>query len=150
MFTTGWFYARVQFIQEAFTDQLLRVGLRQWLGFPSGSDGEVICLQWRRPEFYHGSGRSPGGGQGNPLQSGTSPVVLWLRMRLWASLVGQTIKSLPAMGETWLPFLDWEAPLEEEMSTHSGILAWKIPWMEEPGWVIVHGVAESRARLCCA
>ena len=150
MFTTGLLYARVKFIQEAFTDQLLRGGLRQWLGFPIGSDGEVICLQCRRPELYHGSGRSPGGGQGNPLQSGTSPVVLWLRTRLWASLVGQTIKSLPAMGETWLPFLDREAPLEEEMSTHSGILAWKIPWMEEPGWVIVHGVAKSRARLCCA
>ena len=43
------------------------------------------------------------------------------------------VKYLPAMRETWLLSLDWEDPLEEEMATHSGILAWKIPWTEEPG-----------------
>ena len=35
--------------------------------------------------------------------------------------------------ETWIPFLDQEEPLEEEMAIHSSILAWKIPWTEEPG-----------------
>ena len=35
--------------------------------------------------------------------------------------------------ETWVPSLGWEDPLEKEMATHSGILAWKIPWTEEPG-----------------
>ena len=35
--------------------------------------------------------------------------------------------------ETWVPFLGWEDPLEEEMATHSSILAWKIPWTDEPG-----------------
>ena len=35
--------------------------------------------------------------------------------------------------ESWVPFLGWEDPLEEEMATHSSILAWKIPWTEEPG-----------------
>ena len=35
--------------------------------------------------------------------------------------------------EAWLPSLDWEDPLEEEMATHFSILAWKIPWREEPG-----------------
>jgi hypothetical protein len=37
------------------------------------------------------------------------------------------------MQETWVPSLDQEDPLEKEMTTHSGTLAWKIPWMEEPG-----------------
>ena len=35
--------------------------------------------------------------------------------------------------ETWVPFLGWADPLEEDMATHSSILAWKIPWTEEPG-----------------
>ena len=43
------------------------------------------------------------------------------------------VKSLPAMQDSWVPSLDWEDLLEKEMATHSSILAWKIPWMEEPG-----------------
>ena len=50
-----------------------------------------------------------------------------------ASLVAQLVKNLPAMQETWVQFLGWEDPLEEEMATHSSILAWRIPWTEEPG-----------------
>ena len=50
-----------------------------------------------------------------------------------ASLVAQLLKNLPALQETWVPLLSPEDPLEEEMVTHSGILAWKIPWTEEPG-----------------
>ena len=50
-----------------------------------------------------------------------------------ASLVAQTIKCLPAMQETWVQFLGQEDLLEEEMVTHSSTLAWKVPWMEEPG-----------------
>ena len=49
------------------------------------------------------------------------------------SLVAQTVKSLPAMQETWLRSLGWEDPLEKEIATHSSIIAWKIPWTEEPG-----------------
>ena len=52
---------------------------------------------------------------------------------LWASLVAQRIKHLPAMQKTRVRSLGQEDPLEKEMATHSGILAWKIPWMEEPG-----------------
>ena len=48
-------------------------------------------------------------------------------------LVAQKVKRLPAMQETWVRFLDREDPLEKEMETHSSTLAWKIPWMEEPG-----------------
>ena len=47
--------------------------------------------------------------------------------------VAQLVKSLPAMQETWVQSLGWEDPLEKEMATHSSILAWRIPWTEEPG-----------------
>ena len=49
------------------------------------------------------------------------------------SLLAQMVRSLPAMRETWVRSLGWEDPLEKEMATHSSILAWKIPWTEEPG-----------------
>ena len=47
------------------------------------------------------------------------------------SLVVQRLKHLPAMQETWVRSLSQEVPLEKEMATHSSILAWRIPWMEE-------------------
>ena len=47
----------------------------------------------------------------------------------------QMVKSLPAMPETWIWSPGWEDSLEKEMETHSSILAWRIPWMEEPGRV---------------
>ena len=43
------------------------------------------------------------------------------------------VKNLPAKQETWARSLGWEDPLEKEMATHSSILAWKIPWTDEPG-----------------
>ena len=49
---------------------------------------------------------------------------------------GSVVKTLPAMQEpqeTRVQYLDWEDPLEEGMATHSSILAWEIPWTEEPG-----------------
>ena len=48
-------------------------------------------------------------------------------------LVAQSVKSLPAMRETWVQSLGWEDLLEKEMATHSSILAWRIPWTEQPG-----------------
>ena len=51
----------------------------------------------------------------------------------WASLVAQTVKRLPTMWETRVQSLGQEDLLEKEMATHYSILAWKIPWMEEPG-----------------
>ena len=63
-----------------------------------------------------GSGRSPGEGIGYPLQCS------------WASLVAQLVKNLPTMQETWVRSLSWEDPLEKGKVTHSGILAWRIPW----------------------
>ena len=49
-----------------------------------------------------------------------------------ASLIAQLVKNLPAMQETWAQPLGWEDPLEKGMATHSNILAWRIPWTEEP------------------
>ena len=54
-------------------------------------------------------------------------------MKNQASLVAQLVKNPPAMQETWVQSLGWEDPLEKEMATHSSILAWRIPWTEEPG-----------------
>ena len=47
--------------------------------------------------------------------------------------MAQTVKNLPAMRETWVRSLGQEDPLEKGMATHSSILAWRIPWTEEPG-----------------
>ena len=73
------------------------------------------------------SRRSPGEGIGYPLQYS------------WASLMAQMVKNLPAMQETGVqsfgqedPSVGWEGLLEEGMATHSSILAWRIPWTEEP------------------
>ena len=49
-----------------------------------------------------------------------------------ASLVAQLLKYLPAMQETWVRSLGWEHPLEKGMATHFSVLAWTIPWTEEP------------------
>ena len=50
-------------------------------------------------------------------------------------MVAQTVKNLPAMQETQVWSLGWEDPLEKGMATPSSILAWKIQWTEEPGWL---------------
>ena len=60
-----------------------------------------------------------------------------------ASLVAQLVKNLPAMQETWVRSLGQEEPLEKEMATYSNILAWRIPWTEEPGRLQSMGLQES-------
>ena len=47
--------------------------------------------------------------------------------------MARTVKNLPTMWETWVRSLGWEDPLEKAMATHSSILAWRIPWTQEPG-----------------
>ena len=49
------------------------------------------------------------------------------------SLADQRVKNQPSVHETWVQSLGWEDPLEEGMAIHSSILAWRIPWIEEPG-----------------
>ena len=60
----------------------------------------------------------------------------------WASLVAQTVKNLPALQDT-VGSLGWKDPLEEKTATHSSILAWRIPWTEEPGELQSVGYKES-------
>ena len=59
-----------------------------------------------------------------------------------ASLVAQSVRNLPAVQETSVPSLGQEDPLEKKMASHSSILAWKIPWTEEPGRIQSMGSQE--------
>ena len=61
--------------------------------------------------------------------------------------MAQLVKNLPAMRETWDGSLGWEDPLEEDMTTHSSILAWRIPMDREALRATVHGIAKSRTQL---
>ena len=63
-------------------------------------------------------------------------------MLLWASLVAKLVRNLPAMQETQVRSLGREDPLEKEIATHSRILAWGIPWTEEPGRLQSMGLQE--------
>ena len=67
----------------------------------------------------------------------------------WASLVARLVKNPSAMQETQVQSLGREDPLEKEMATHSSILAWKIPWTEEPGWLqfMDHKESDTTERL---
>ena len=60
-------------------------------------------------------------------------LILILYWGIVASLVAQRVKHLPTIRETLIQSLGREDPLEKEMATHSSTLAWKIPWMDEPG-----------------
>ena len=99
-------------------------------GFPGSSGGK----ESGGASLIPGSGRSPGEGIGYPLQYS------------WVSQVFQSVKNLPAMQETWVQSLGWEDPLEKGKATHSSILAWRIPWTEEPGGLQSMGL-QSQTRL---
>ena len=64
-----------------------------------------------------------------------------------ASLVAQTVKNLPAIQETRVQSLGREDPLEEDMATHSSILAWGIPMDRDASRATVHGVSKGQIRL---
>ena len=92
-----------------------------YMGFPGSSAGKKSACNAGDPGSIPGSGRFPGEGLGYPLQYS------------WASLVAQMVKNLSAMWEAWIRSLGRKDLLEKEMVTHSRILAWRIPWTEEPG-----------------
>ena len=79
-----------------------------------------------------GSESSPGEGIGYPHQYS------------WTFLVAQTVKNPPAMQEAWVRSLGWEDPLEKGKATHYSILAWRIPWIEEPGRLESRGLQRVR------
>ena len=67
---------------------------------------------------------------------------------MWgASLVTQWQRTHLPMQETWVRSLGWKDPMEKEMSTHASILAWKIPWTEEPGRLQSMGSQKDKTRL---
>ena len=72
-----------------------------------------------------------------------SPDFPTLVFPLWKELVTQMVKSSPAMWETWVCSMGQEEPLEKKMAMHSSILAWKIPWVEDPGGLWSMGVIKS-------
>ena len=86
------------------------------MGFPGSSAGKESAYNAEDPGSIPGSGRSTGEGIGCLLQYS------------WASPVVQLVKNSTAMWETWVPSLGWEDFLEKGTSSHSSILAWKIPW----------------------
>ena len=88
---------------------------------PDSSAGKESACNAGDPGSIPGSGSSLGEGIDYPLQYS------------WASLVAWLVNNTPAMWETWVQSLGWEDPLEEGMATHSSILAWRIPWTQEPG-----------------
>ena len=71
-----------------------------------------------------------------------------LQLSLWqASLVTQMVKNSPAVRETWIWCLGWEDPMEEDIATHSSILAWRIPMERRAWWATVHRVTKSQMWL---
>ena len=104
------------------------------MGFPDSSVGKESAFNAGDCGSIPGWGRSPGKGIGYPLQDS------------WASLVAQLVKNLTAMQETWVRSLGWEDPLEKGRVTHSNILAWRIPWTEEPSGLQPMGSQSHRVR----
>ena len=70
--------------------------------------------------------------------------ILQMKLGFPGSLV---VNNLPAMQETRVQSLCWADPLEKEMAAHISILAWKIPWTEEPGGLQYMGLRKSSTRL---
>jgi len=64
---------------------------------------------------------------------GTIEYLKYFLLLLWASLVAQMVKNLPAVQETQVQSLSWDDLLEKGMATYSSIIAWRIPWTDELG-----------------
>ena len=106
---------------------------------------QIFLLKHKRRQWHPTPVLLPGKSHGQRSLVGCSPWgheesdtterLIWsdLILKKWASLVAQRLKHLPSMWEIWILSLGWEDPLEKAMATHSSILAWKIPWTEEPG-----------------
>ena len=104
----------------------------------------MILVFWMlsfKPAFFHSSLSPLSRGSLVPLHF---LPLQWYHLHIWASLVAQFVKNLPATWETWVWFLGWEDLLEKGMTTHSSILAWRIPMDRGAWWTIVHGVAKSQ------
>ena len=137
-------------LRRSFRDTLVFVQ-----GFPGGSDGKESACNAEDLGSIPVWGKSPGEENERPLQyycleNSMDRGAWWAhvhgvaksRTRLsdcyftfMASLVAQTVKNQPAMQKTQVQFLGFEDPLEKGMDSYSSIIAWRIPWTEEPGWL---------------
>ena len=110
------------------------------------SNKELVSEASRNLKDLGGGSTSPGGSQQRLEMTQGKPPALGFRGETWgqrgnftpnlcfqASLVAQMVKNLPAMQQTWVRSLGRKNPLEEDMATHTSILAWRIPLTEEPG-----------------
>ena len=123
------------FLAELHSSDNLLALPSPWKGFPDCSADKESSCNAGDIGLIPRLGRSPREGIGCPLQYS------------WAFLVAQMVKNLPTMWETWVWSLGWEDPLGKGMATHSSILAWRIPRIEEPGRLpTIHGVAKSWIR----
>ena len=138
------------------TGKTIALTRRTFVGFSNGSDGKDPACQRRRCRFNSWR-RSPWEGNGNPLHyfclgspmdrgawratvHGVTKSQTWLNdwarvhtgLPRWLSGT-ESACQCRKMQETRVWYLGWEDPLEKEMATHSSILAWRIPWTEEPG-----------------
>ena len=118
-----------------YTCVVARLGAARWVQPESrwrwGGEGRGVCplkavpekTSQPQPDFHQSC-----------VNSATFSQLFLCRFNFWESVqMAQRIKRLPAMQETQVRSLGWEDPLEKEMATHSSILAWRIPWTEEPG-----------------
>ena len=107
------------------------------------SEGNPFSHWWPTPSSISSSAFIANGGIAIGLKMYLNTVLFHKKMHptysgtdkasIWVFPVAQMVKSLPAMQETPVWSLGQEDPLEEEIATHSSILAWRIPWTEEPG-----------------
>ena len=109
-----------------FLDGRETVSIMRVEGWEGPGVQKAACESQRKKAACSQPGETSGVCHVHPLTSVPASI-------LRASLVAQTAKNLPAGQETWAPSLSREDPLEKGMATHSSILAWRIPWREEPG-----------------
>ena len=135
--TSWWHWRQEDRFKTCFGLSSLQIKYERWRGrrgkSNSSVDKECACNAGD-PGSTPGLGRSSGEGIGYTLQYSS------------ASLVALLVKNLPALWETWVPYLGWEDTLGEGRATHSSILVWRIPMDRAAWWATVHGVAKSQTR----
>ena len=107
-----------------------------------------LSMGFSRQEYWSGLPFPPPGDlpmsfESPALQADILQLSHWVSSYIWASLVAQIVKNLPAIQEIRVQSLSQEAPMEIEMATRSSILAWRIPWTEEPAGYSPWGLKES-------
>ena len=114
--------------------------------------------EWRRGSELRGTGQCPSTcwPQENKRLPHAEDWLLYILTWPGPSLVAQMVKNLPQVQEIWVQSLGWEDPLEKGMATHSSFLAWRIPWIEEPGGLqsmgaqrVRHGWATNTFTFTC-